>query len=581
MTRGRQCKLTHFLGVLLLIIGSASLAGCDESETDAQSTPPEAMSPAESTLSSTSVDAPETPQPVTPTPQPISITVEPSEPLAASELLSLYCGACHTPTNNGGLSRISNMRKTPEGWDMSIVRMSIFHGVDVPVDIRRTLVKYLADAQGLAPSETQGHRAVLEQRHNIIETGFDEELNVMCARCHSNARYALQRRDTDEWNLLANMHAGQWQSIEYQALARDRNWWEIASTIVPEKLGSLYPLETTAWSDWRAMPREDLSGTWAVTGHWPGKGDYAGAMEIDADGDDAYHATYTLTTSSGDTLTGTTKAIVYTGYEWRGRGTWGDMPIREIFALSEEGTELTGRWHIEDSFEIGSDFSASRVDANAPHITSVWPAVVESGESVDVTIIGMNLEGDVSLGPDIKAQVTERSATKIIVRAKAKCSAASGLRNIEVGDASAQNALTLYEDVDYIQISPDYGIARVGGGMTPPVTAQFEAIGYTNGPDGIAQTEDDLSIGPLQAEWRVEAYDEVAQALEDVKYAGTLDDSGLFTPGDAGPNPERKYGTNNVGDLKIIASVPTYNGKAENAAHLIVTVQKWNNPPIQ
>ncbi len=573
MIRGRRSNLIRVLGILFLIAGGSSLSACGEDEADDNNAAVQTNAPSE-------IAAPPLPQPAAP-PKPTPVAVEQQDPLPASEALTLYCGACHTPTNNGGLSRISNMRKTPEGWDMSIIRMSIFHDVDVPVDVRRRLVKYLADSQGLAPSETKGQRAILEQRHNIVESGYDEELNVMCARCHSNARYALQRKDAGEWNLLANMHAGQWQSIEYQALARDRDWWEIASTIVPEKLGALYPLETKAWTDWRALPRGDLSGVWAVTGHWPGHGDYAGIMEIEGQGDDAYSAAYTLSTSSGDALTGATKAIVYTGYEWRGRGAWGDMPVREVFALSEDGSTLTGRWHFEDSFEIGADFSASRIDDGAPHITAVWPARLESGQSVDVTITGVNLEGGVSFGPEIKAQVTERSATKIVVRAKAKCSAATGLRSIEVGEARMENALTLYEDVDYIKITPEYGIARVGGGPLAPVTAQFEAIGYASGPDGVAHTEDDLSIGPLTAEWRVEAYDEIAQVLEDVKFAGSLDQSGHFTPAEAGPNPQRKFGTNNVGDLKIIASVATYNGKAEGAAHLIVTVQKWNNPPIQ
>jgi len=553
------------MGALLLALSAVVITGCSDEESDndsaSQETPPPAETPA------IAAALPDTP--------------DADDALPPSKLLNLYCGACHTPTNNGGLSRISNIRKTPEGWDMSIVRMTLHHDVEIPKNVRARLVKYLADAQGLAPRETRGHRAVLERRHNVVETGMDPELNVMCARCHSNARYALQRRDADEWRLLVNMHVGQWPSIEYQALARDRDWWEIASGQVAEKLGALYPLETKAWSDWRAAPRQDMSGTWAVTGHWPGHGDYAGTMKIEGQGDDGYLATYALTTSAGETLAVTTKAIVYTGYEWRGRGAWGDAPIKEIYALSEDGQTLTGRWYFENSFEIGADFSAARLEDGVAHITSVWPATLESGDSADITITGANLEGAVSLGPNIKAQVMERSANKIIVRAKAKCSAAPSVRTITVGTARLENALTLFEDVDYLRVTPPFGIARLGDGMTPPITAQFEAIGYTNGPDGVAGTQDDIRIGPLQAEWRVEPHNAVAKELQDVKYAGTLDQSGFFTPAEAGPNRKRKQSRDNVGDLNIVASVPTYDGKAEGAAHLMVVVQKWNNPPIQ
>ena len=51
----------------------------------------------------------------------------------------------------------------------------------------------------------------------------------MCGRCHSLARVSLQRRDEQEWRKLAHLHVGQWPSIEYQASARDRQWFKIAT----------------------------------------------------------------------------------------------------------------------------------------------------------------------------------------------------------------------------------------------------------------------------------------------------------------------------------------------------------------
>jgi len=48
----------------------------------------------------------------------------------------------------------------------------------------------------------------------------------------------------------------------------------------------------------------------------------------------------------------------------------------------------------------------------------------------------------------------------------------------------------------------------------------------------------------------------------------------------AGPNPARKYGTNNVGDLKVIATYRDAERILTAEAHLIATVQRWNNPPI-
>ena len=49
----------------------------------------------------------------------------------AETVLQARCAACHERTAEGGLNRISEVRKTPEGWDMTIVRMMIMHGVEV------------------------------------------------------------------------------------------------------------------------------------------------------------------------------------------------------------------------------------------------------------------------------------------------------------------------------------------------------------------------------------------------------------------------------------------------------------------
>ena len=63
----------------------------------------------------------------------------------------------------------------------------------------------------------------------------------MCARCHSAARVALQRRDSDDWLKHVHWHLAQWPTIEYQQNARDRLWWQTATTEVPGELGKLFP----------------------------------------------------------------------------------------------------------------------------------------------------------------------------------------------------------------------------------------------------------------------------------------------------------------------------------------------------
>ena len=70
--------------------------------------------------------------------------------------------------------------------------------------------------------------------------------------------------------------------------------------------------------------------------------------------------------------------------------------------------------------------------------------------------------------------------------------------------------------------------------------------------------------------------------MKDTDYSGSIDAaSGLFIPAGAGPNPDRTFSTNNAGDLIVKASVTDGGNTVEGSAHLIVTVQRWNDPPIR
>ncbi len=97
-----------------------------------------------------------------------------------------------------------------------------------------------------------------------------------------------------------------------------------------------------------------------------------------------------------------------------------------------------------------------------------------------------------------------------------------------------------------------------GGTIAAKQYAQFEAVAYAAGPDGKAQTADDIPLGPVSARWSMEEFVSTP-GDDDVKFVGKLNDSGLFTPNLEGPNPERKkqannYPTNNWGDVWVAAT---------------------------
>src|SRR5262249_38504325 len=197
-----------------------------------------------------------------------------------ADLIRAYCSGCHQE-HAGQFDRISAMRKTPEGWLMTLFRMRQVHGLSLDEATRDAVIRYLSDTQGLAPSESAAGRFALERRPNAQDIDLGPEIGVMCGRCHSLARVSLQRRDEDEWRKLAHTHVGQWTSIEYSASGRDRPWWQIASGPLPAKLASLYPLSTKDWTEWKSRAPVDLGGNWIVVGRVPGGRDFYGTARIE------------------------------------------------------------------------------------------------------------------------------------------------------------------------------------------------------------------------------------------------------------------------------------------------------------
>jgi len=141
----------------------------------------------------------------------------------------------------------------------------------------------------------------------------------------------------------------------------------------------------------------------------------------------------------------------------------------------------------------------------------------------------------------------------------------------------------VYDKIDAIKVTPVSGMARVGGIDHPKQFQQFEAIAYHNGADGKPDTKDDLNLGPVDVVWSIEEFTATYDDI-DKQYVGTIDDHGLFTPNVDGPNPKRKGNANNVGDVWVVATFKTPEGKVLRArAHLLVTVPlyvRYDQPEV-
>ena len=500
--------------------------------------------------------------------------------LSGVEVMRGKCTTCHVE-ENGVFSRISNQRKTPEGWLMSVARMQIMHDLKITDSQRRRVVKHLADTQGLAPSETEGLRYALERRLNTPEAFESEQFSQMCARCHSGARVLLQRRAAEDWEKLVHFHLGQYPTTEYQMWGRDRDWFGTALKEVAPELAKTLPLQTDAWKQWRASTPPTVDGRWTVSGHMPGRGGFSGTMTVaEAAGEDQHTIAFEGTWNDGKAMQGKGQTVVYTGYEWRGELQLDGVAMRQVLAV-EDGV-MRGRMFQRDQDAVGADFSASLQRAGNSRVLSVHPAHLKAGSEAELAIVGSELSGDVALADGLELlKVVSRSPSRVVVKVRAGADA-SGVGEVAVGKARG-GTLAVYQRIDAVKVVPEFAIARVGGNgsPTPKVEAHFDAEAWAAGADGKAGTDDDYRIGVFPAKWSVEPFDEIARNDNDVKFAGVMSaDRGVFVPAGAGPNPERRMGTNNAGNLKVVAEVAEGGEAMRGEAHMIVTVQRWNNPPI-
>lgn len=501
-------------------------------------------------------------------------------PISAPDILQNKCAACHM--EKGKLQRISDMRKTPEGWDMNIARMQEWYKIEISKEDRQALVKYLSDRQGLTPEESAPYRFLVERKPNVQDVVPNEKLGLMCARCHSFGRVALQRRGADQWEKLVHTHLGQFPSIEYSASGRDRNWKDIALNEVVPELARLYPADTAVWKKWQGKKHVQPAGSWQIAGHRPGWGDYAGSMQVKSLGNDRYDVRYELDYASGNRVSGHGQSLIYSGYEWRGDATLGNQKVRSVFALSEDGKKLSGRWFLRESDETGATFEAVPAGSGSrPAITAVFPSLLKTGSEAHLSVHGVQLGKDYDLGPGIKViSAKQKNANEVELIVDVASDAAVGLRTLSSKGGAGDVKVAVYRQFDSVRVEPEFGVARLGGGTNLGMSAQFEAVAYLNGPDGLPGTADDIRLGYVSANWSVDNYDESAKAANDVTFAGVMESTGLFIPAAAGPNPARK-GFNNVGNLSVIAKVAESARTSEAKAHLMVTVQRWNTPPLR
>jgi quinohemoprotein amine dehydrogenase len=355
------------------------------------------------------------------------------------------------------------------------------------------------------------------------------------------------------------------------------------------------PLNTTAWSEWQAsMSAPKLAGRWLVTGEEPGKGKFFGVMTI-APGASASEFTTKTTLNfvdgSSQALTEEGGSIVYTGFQWRGRSIAqqsGTSPseqktAREVMLLSSDQSQMEGRWFWGVYSEFGSDVKLRRAN-EGPTVLGTNISSLHAGSSGShVTIFGDHLPQEIDtsgidFGVGVKvANVLSKSPDAITVSVNVADDAPPGMRTITLGEAATPNAFAVYKSVDLIKVTPTESLAHLGSETHPKGYVQFEAVGYSFGPDGKPDTADDINLGPMPASWKLEEF-YATYGDDDTQYVGTIDaKTGLFSPASDGPSPPRKSMRNNYGDVWAVATITPEGSTAavSGKSYLVVTVPQY------
>ena len=518
-----------------------------------------------------------------------------------SDLVHRVCGTCHRADEQRRMSRISYQRTTPEGWQQTIRRMVLLNNLQIEPADAREAVRYLATNHGLAPDEARLGAFEVERRNVDFHYEADPETQQTCNRCHSMGRVLNQRRTLEEWELLTAMHRGYYPLADVQSFltgdwlggpgpeAGDGDDGRTAVERAVAHLAEVFPLDSAEWASWSAnMRTPPLEGTWALVGQERGQGPVYGEVVVEANpsAPDQFEtrARYTYPARGVD-VTRTGQALVYTGYQWRGRSTSPEhFSAREVLFVSRDRDEVAGRWFTGAYDERGIDVTLRRVGPE-PMITGVHPPAVPvtAGETT-LRLFGANLPDGLDAGAiDLGAGLTvtgvgDRSSTAATLQVSVAPDARVGSRDLFIGRAALTEAVTVYDEIHRLEVAPATGLARVGGVAFPKQYERFEARAWHDGPDGESGTDDDLDLGMLaDVDWSMEEY-AVTFDDDDTAFVGTLGEHGVFEPAVDGPNPERSGERNNVGDVWVVATLTTApDGTALDRplrarAHLLVTV---------
>jgi len=459
------------------------------------------------------------------------------------------CADCHAPTADGRISRVEDLRTTPEEWAVIVDRMRRLHGMTLKKEEMDGLLKELAATQLLTPDE-QAKVSYLSLWHNSqqmeLPSGKDEEkLYATCVRCHTAGKIFSYRMTPDAWASLRDFHLFIVPTVVFQM--REMRWVTEADAMLAY-LAKALPYGK-AWS----APATKLDGVWGVFGHEPGRGSYRGEVRIADAGNAEYKLTGSLAYGDGSSETFAGEGTLYGGYALRTRTKNNGFAVNGAYIVS--GDEVRGESHFP-----APDFRTSSAKwlrgGGGAKVARVLPAFLLKGETTTLTVEGVDLPeskvADVKFdGGAVKVLGVKRLSPSALELQVVSNAATLGEAKLSVQGIDA-GTIRLAPQIDHIAVTPAMGRARLSGGTHYPAEGvQFEAIAYAK--TGSGKTATTVALGPVAANFRL-AEEKTRPDDDDLRWLGAIKPNGTYLPmGDYGPNPARNYSGENSGLVKVIA----------------------------
>lgn len=477
------------------------------------------------------------------------------------------CTGCHA-AQGGKISRVEEIRTTPEEWAVIVDRMARLYGMELQPGEMNPLVKELCSTQGLTAEEARKVNYLdLYNNPQHIETpqaNDPEKLFVTCVRCHSAGKIYSYRMTNSAWAKVRDFHLYTTPTVLGQM--REMKWIPEADAVLAQ-LAKSQPYGK-ALSPAKSSP----VGSWMILGYEPGKGDYRGKATIKAaaNGDFAVSGSLQYANGSAESFFG--DASLYGGTALRSNLSQNGHRVQGAFNFAD-GT-LSGQHHFPAP-DFRTSTSVWYLQSDKAQVLRVSPGYLVKGDTVTLTLEGMNLPevaaGDVSTGNTAVKVLSAKRLRNNLIEVQAQYNG-KGLAQAKLGvKGLAAGTLNLVPQVDYIAITPELGRARVDGGPNFPAEGvQFETIAYSRGASADDPT-DDVALGPVAASYSL-AELVTRPNDDDLLWLGGIGANGAYIPtSDYGPIAVRDFHNEGIGLVKVLADYKKGERSYTAEARLVVT----------